>query len=106
MSHLFGIHDVTVLSRPENAYHYSDSKPDVTERAAAYVIGLAKIYPVNNAHKRTTCISICFILKLDAYEIMASPVDKYKTIIRVAASDISEDELAQWIRKNVEKIRS
>jgi len=38
--------------------------------------------------------------------LLASPEDKYKTIIRVAASDMSEDELAQWIRKNLEKIKS
>jgi len=38
--------------------------------------------------------------------LAASPEDKYKTIIRVAASDMSEDELAQWIRKNLEKIKS
>ena len=69
MSHLFGTHDVTVLSRPENAYHYSDSKPDVTERAAAYVIGLAKIHPFNDVNKRTTRNEICFILKLNVYEL-------------------------------------
>ena len=45
-------------------------------------------------------------LKLNGYDLAAAPGDKYKTIIRVAASDISEDELAQWIRKNLEEIKS
>jgi len=44
-------------------------------------------------------------LKLNGYDLAASHEDKYKTIIRVAASDISEDELAQWIRKNLKKIK-
>lgn len=40
-------------------------------------------------------------------QVMASlPEDKYKTIIRVAASDMSEDEFAQWIRKNLGTIKS
>ena len=45
-------------------------------------------------------------LKLNGYDLAASPEDKYKTIVRVASSDISEDELAQWIRKNMEEIKS
>ena len=45
-------------------------------------------------------------LKLNGYDLAASPEGKYKIIIRVAASDISEDELAQWIRKNLKEIKS
>ena len=44
-------------------------------------------------------------LKLNGYDLAASPEDKYKTIIRVAASDIIEDELAQWIRENLKGIK-
>lgn len=45
-------------------------------------------------------------LKLNGYDLAAAPEDKYKTIIYVAASDITEDELAQWIRKNLKEIKS
>jgi death-on-curing protein len=74
-------------------------KPDVAELAAAYGFGLAKNHPFNDANKRTALIAMRLFLKLNGYDLAASPEDKYKTIIRVAASDISEDELAQWIRK-------
>jgi len=37
---------------------------------------------------------------------VAAPEAKYEMIIRVAASDVSEDELAQWIRKNLKEIKS
>ena len=36
---------LSALSRPENAYHYSDPKPDIAELAAAYGFGLAKNHP-------------------------------------------------------------
>ena len=36
----------------------------------------------------------------------ASPEDKYKTIIRVYASDLIEDKLADWIRKNLKENNS
>jgi hypothetical protein len=58
------------------------------------------------ANKRTALIAIRLFLKLNGYDLATSPEDKYKTIIRVAASDISEDELANWIRKNMEEIKS
>ena len=94
------------LSRPQNAFHYSDTKPDVAELAAAYGFGLAKNHPFNDANKRTALIAMRVFLKLNGYDLVASPEDKYKSIIRVAASDISEDEIAQWIRKNLKKIKS
>ena len=97
---------LSALSRPENAFHYSDPKPDLAELAAAYGFGLAKNHPFNDANKRTALIAMRLFLKLNGYDLAASPEDKYKTIIRVAASDISEDELAQWIGKNVEEIKS
>ena len=97
---------LSALSRSEKAFHYSDPKPDVAELAAAYGFGLSKNHLFNDANKRTALIAIRLFLKLNGYDLAVSPEDKYTTIIRVAASDISEDELAQWIRKNLEKIKS
>ena len=34
---------LSALSRPENAYHYSDPKPDIAELAAATASGSRKI---------------------------------------------------------------
>ncbi|MDA8907120.1 type II toxin-antitoxin system death-on-curing family toxin [Planktomarina sp.] len=97
---------LSALSRPENAYHCSDSKPDAAELAAAYGFGFAKNYPFNDANKRTALIAMRLFLRLNGYDLAASLEDKYKMIIRVAASNISENELAQWVRKHLEKMKS
>ena len=97
---------LSVLLRPENSYHYSDPKPDVAELAAAYGFWLAKNHSFNDANKRTALIAIRLFLKLNGYDLAAWPEGMYRTIIRVAANDISEDELAQWIRKNLKEIKS
>ena len=94
---------LSALSRPENAYHCSDPKPDAAELAAAYGFGFAKNYPFNDANKRTALIAMRLFLRLNGYDLAASPEDKYKMIIRVAASNISENELAQWVRKHWKK---
>ena len=45
-------------------------------------------------------------LKLNGYDLAAPPEDKYKTIIRVSASEISEGELAQWVRENLRELET
>ena len=97
---------LSALSRPENAYHYSEQKPDVAELAAAYGFGLAKNHPFNDANKRTALIAVRLFLKLNGYDLAASAEDKYKIIISVAASDISEGELAQWVRENLRAVET
>ena len=97
---------LSALSRPENAYHYSEQKPDVAELAAAYGFGLAKNHPFNDANKRTALIAMRLFLKLNGYDLAASAENKYKTIISVAASDISEGELAQWVRENLREVET
>ena len=97
---------LSALSRLENAYHYSEQKPDVAELAAAYGFGLAKNHPFNDANKRTALIAMRLFLKLNGYDLAAPPEDKYKTIISVAASDVSEGELAQWVRENLRAVEN
>lgn len=97
---------LSALSRPENSYKNSDPKPDVAELAAAYGFGLAKNHLFNDANKRTALIAMHLFLKLNGCDLADSPEGKYRTIMRIAASHISEDELAQWIRKNLEEIQS
>ena len=97
---------LSALSRPENAYHYSEQKPDAAELAAAYGFGLAKNHLFNDANKRTALIAMRLFLKLNGYDLVASAEDKYKTIISVAASDISEGELAQWVRENLREVET
>lgn len=92
---------VPALSRPQNIYHYSNPKQDIAELAAAYAFGVAKSHPFNDANKRTALIAMRLFLKLNGYDLSAPPEEKYWTIIQVAANEVSEVELAQWIRENL-----
>lgn len=92
---------LSAMSRPENVYYYTEPKPDIAELAAAYGFGLSKNYPFNDANKRTALIAIRLFLKLNGYDLSASQHEKYMTIIHVAASELSESELADWIRSKI-----
>ena len=60
----------------------------------------------SDANKRTALIAMRLFLKLNGYDLTASPEANYKTIIRVAASETSEAELVLWIRDNLKDIQS
>ena len=80
--------------------------PDGAENEpAAYGFGLAKNHPFNDAKKRTAFIAMRLFLKLNGYDLSTPPEEKYRTIIQVAASDVSDVELAQWIRANLTKLQ-
>ena len=64
-----------------------------------------KNHPLNDANKRKALIAMRLFLQFNGCDLAALSKDKYMTIIRVAASDISEDELTQWVRKNPEEIK-
>jgi death on curing protein len=61
---------------------------------------------LNDTNKRTALIAIHLFLKLNGYDLTASVEEKYTTIIRVAASEISEAALVQWIRDNLKEIEA
>ena len=71
---------LSALSRPENAYHYSDPKPGTAELAAAYGFGLAKNHPFNDANKRTALIAMRLFLKLNGYDLAALPAVSYSLL--------------------------
>ena len=79
----------------------TEPKPNIAELAAAYGFGLSKNHPFNDANKRTALIAIRLFLKLNGYDLSASQHEKYMTIIRVVASELSESELADWIRNKI-----
>lgn len=97
---------LSVLSGRENACYASERTLDIAELTAAYGLDLSKNHPLNDANKRTALIAMRLFLKLNGYDLTASVEEKYTTIIRVAANEISEATLVQWIRDNLKEIEA
>ena len=87
------------LARPQNKWHY---KPDVdlATLAAAYGFGLAQNHPFHDGNKRVAFVTMVVFLELNGRPFTADQADVVKTIMRLAAGDLSERRLATWIRKN------
>ncbi len=89
----------SALLRPLNVVAYG--KPDAAELAAAYGYGLAKNHAFVDGNKRAAFLAIGLFLYMNGYRLTASQADATRTVLAVAASEIDETQLAQWIRSNM-----
>ncbi len=93
----------SALARPENLELYGS--PDVAELAAAYGFGLAKNHAFVDGNKRVAFLGIGLFLYCNGYRLRASQIEATQTILALAAGQVSESQLAQWIRENSEAIK-
>ena len=104
-----GIRDVgmfeSAMARPKNLLAYSERAPDLAQMAASYAFGLVKNHPFIDGNKRTGYVVCRTFLLLNGQDLVASAEDKYMTFYRLAAGDISEEELTEWLRKHMKKAR-
>lgn len=88
----------SALARPENVAAYGE--PDVAALAAAYGYGLSRNHPFIDGNKRTAFVAIELFLHLNGHDLRATDEDCVLTMLSVAAGDITEPELAGWIRRH------
>lgn len=95
-----GIRDIgllqSALARPENLAAYGE--PDVYQMAASYAYGIAKNHPFIDGNKRTAFVVMEVFLLLNGAELTASDADCVTTFLALAAGDLSEEGLVEWLR--------
>lgn len=93
----------SALARPRNIAVY-ESEADIARLAAAYAFGIAKNHPFVDGNKRTALVACRTFLVLNGYQLYASGTDKYLTFVSLAEGAITEEELTEWLRKNVGRL--
>jgi death-on-curing protein len=88
----------SALARAENLAAYG--KPDVCDLAAAYAYELARNHPFADGNKRTAFVVSVTFLILNGRDLTATEVDVVTTILKLAAGESPEAELADWFRIN------
>ena len=89
----------SALSRPLNLALYGE--PDVAELAASYAFGLAKNHSFVDGNKRAAFLSVGIFLYLNGKRLTASQADATLTIMAVATGELTEADLAIWIRNQL-----
>jgi death-on-curing protein len=98
-----GIRDSALLSsalaRPRNrrAYGASASRFDL---AAAYGFGIVKNHPFIDGNKRLALAVMYVFLDINGYLLDAPEAEAADMILRLAAGELGEKDLAGWVKAN------
>ncbi|MBL0243198.1 MAG: type II toxin-antitoxin system death-on-curing family toxin [Rhodoferax sp.] len=90
----------SALARPLNLALYE--QPDVASLAASYGVGLAKNHAFVDGNKRAAFLAIGLFLMVNGFRLKATQAEATLTILDVAAGEIDEATLAQWIRTHIQ----
>jgi death on curing protein len=91
----------SALARPQNLLAYVQPPPDLAALAAAYAYGIARDHSFVDGNKRTALVAARTFLLLNGVNLEASQDEKYLTFLQLAQGTVTEEQLADWIRKRI-----
>ena len=89
----------SAMARAANQWSYGED--DLCALAAAYAFGLARNHPFADGNKRIAWVTARLFLRKNGVAISFTEIDAIRTVERLAAGDLSEDELADWFRQHL-----
>ena len=103
-----GVRDENLLASavntPFQTFMGNDLYPSLYDKAAQLCYGIANNHPFTDGNKRTALHSMYVYLIINGFDIMATQQDVENMIIDVAAGNMTNTELVQWLQKNIVEI--
>ena len=88
----------SALARARQQFFCAGPDTDLPILAAALGFGIARNHPFVDGNKRTAYVAMRLFLRINGWDLAASPAERYRTMIGLAAGDLEEAELASWLR--------
>jgi death on curing protein len=88
----------SALARPQNVYAY-EPEADVFRLAASYCHGIVKNHPFVDGNKRTGTLAAVAFLALNDVGLDCDEPEIAAVIIGLAANEVTEEQLAEWLRR-------
>jgi death-on-curing protein len=84
------------------AQNLSNYNPEATiyDSAAAIGWGIANNHPFVDGNKRTAFVVMAVFLEINGMMVTASEVDVVNIMLAVASSQISQEQLSDWLSKS------
>ena len=99
-----GVRDENLLASavntPFQTFMGNDLYPSLYDKAAQLCYGIVKNHPFTDGNKRTALHSMYVYLIINGFDIIATQQEVEDLIINVAAGNMRNVELAQWLRDN------
>jgi death on curing protein len=91
----------SALAQPEMTYGGEDLYPSLAEKASAMAFSLINNHPFVDGNKRIGQAAMEVFLVLNGFEIAASVDEQEQVILRVASSQLTREELVEWLRDHL-----
>ncbi len=88
------------LARPRQRRAYR-ADADLAELAAAYGHGLATGHPFHDGNKRIAFVTMAVFLELNGVQLEAEEPEVVTVVLALAAGEMTEEELASWVRARI-----
>ena len=89
----------SALDRPRNLLAYGDD-PSIYELAAAYCTGIVRNHPFIDGNKRAGVLAAAVFLDLNGFEFRPAEAEVVTVIMVLAAGEIDDTIVAQWLADN------
>ena len=89
----------SAMARPPNQFAYGE--PSIARLAASYAFGLSRNHPFLDGNKRTSLVVAELSLDMNGFDLVATDAQCVTTFLQLAAGDLTEDQLADWITAHV-----
>jgi len=91
----------SALARPKNRLAYAGEDTDLAALAASYAFAISNNHPFVDGSKRTALVVCRTFLALNCCDFDASQKEKYETFMGLARGELTEPQLAAWIRSHL-----
>ena len=94
----------SALHAPQAGFGDDDFYSDFFMKASVLCTRIARNHPLPDGNKRLAWICMVIFCDLNGYELLAGKEEAVRTVIAVAAGEMSEDELSRWISRHTTKV--
>ena len=89
----------SALHAPQAGFGDDDFYADFFMKAAVLCTRITRNHPLPDGNKRLAWICLVTFCDLNGYELFVAKEEAVRTVVGVAAGEMSEDELRQWISR-------
>lgn len=105
----FGLRDKhgleAAIARPFQTFGNTELYPTAIEKAAAISESHIKNHPFVDGNKRIGYVLLRFLLLENGFDINASKSEKYDFVIKMASGQLDKEQIQQWIKNNIIKLK-
>ena len=94
----------SALHAPQAGFGEDDFYSDFFMKAAVLCTRIARNHPLPDGNKRLAWICLVTFCDVNGYELFVTKEEAVRTVVAVAAGELSEDDLSEWISRSATKM--